>query len=160
MYLRQLSQTHLFIPLLSVFVLLILSVIHVDAEGVLPSRQRHRAQALIAARRHYKRQFLNDTADATTSSDRTSSSSSSVSSDSTTSPLSSLLSGLFNDTSSSSAPATGTATGVLGPPVFVGGTTSDPGTSNPLPTNHRTYNFCSNYCFVHFCVCVDNFHRL
>jgi hypothetical protein len=157
MYSRQFSQTHLFIPLLSVLVLLILSAIHVDAEGVLPSRQRHRAQALIAARRHYKRQFANDTLDATTSSDPSSSSASSVSSDSTTSPLSSLLSGLFNDTNSA---ATGTATGVLGPPVFVGGTTTDSGISNPFPINVRTYNFCPTDSFIYFCVCVDDFHRL
>lgn len=48
--------------LLSLCILVgLFSAQHASAEGVLPRRDQHRAQAVVAARRHYRRQFVNDT---------------------------------------------------------------------------------------------------
>src|SRR5271163_2868660 len=97
--------------------------IHVNAEGLLPNRQKHREHALIAARRHYKRQFTNETT--TDSSFATDSSTSSTSSaDSTSTPLQNFINNLLSDTTNA------TATGVLAPPVFVSATSTDPTGNN------------------------------
>ena len=78
------------------------SAYHVSAEGVLPRRERHRARALNAARRHYKRQY-NDSADATvdtypSASPTTDTGDSSPTSDSNGPLLGTFINNLFNDT--------------------------------------------------------------
>jgi hypothetical protein len=124
MLLRPFSQGQQLYPLLSVCLLLaLLSALGVDAEGILPNRQRHRAQALIAARQHFKRQFSNET-----TTDSSSSQSSITDSSSTTgapgSSLENSIKNLLNGTSESTASETNTATGVLGPAVFVSATSA------------------------------------
>jgi hypothetical protein len=58
---RILSRLHLVRTLLSVCILVgVLTAFQVNAQGLLPSRHRYRAQALIAGR-HYRRQFSNET---------------------------------------------------------------------------------------------------
>jgi len=100
--------------------------IHVNAEGLLPNRQKHREHALIAARRHYKRQFTNETTtDSSFTTDLVASSTSSA--DSTDTPLQNFINNLLSDTTNA------TATGVLAPPVFVSATSTD-GSGN--------YSFC------------------
>jgi hypothetical protein len=42
-------------------VLVVLIALDANAEGLLPNRERHRAHALHAGRRHYRRKFSNDT---------------------------------------------------------------------------------------------------
>jgi hypothetical protein len=131
MLLRPFSQAQLLYPLLSVCLLLaLLSAHHVNAEGILPNRQRHRAQALIAARQHFKRQFANDTTtDASSSQDLTKSSSSAPASSETL--LGSFIKALINGTSETSASESNTATGVLGPAVFVPATSSGSAGTEP-----------------------------
>ena len=115
----------LFKSFLLYFVFSVFFLIPVSAEGLLPSRDRHRAQALQAVKQHYKRQFVNDTTSATSTESTSTSGTSTSPSSSPDTSLQNFLTNLFNSSNSNSA--TETATGVLGPAVFVGGTTSNTG---------------------------------
>jgi len=114
----------------SIFIFCIFSIsfiLHVNAEGLLPSRGRHRLEALQAVRQHYRRQFANDTTTTTTTSDSTTTTTtdSFASTPSTDASTGSFETNNFNTTLSSTI--TQTATGVLGPAVFFGDITNDDG---------------------------------